>query len=378
LNRENNESKIKEKKSLGIALSGGGSRAIAFHLGCFRALNDLGFLDKIDHMSSVSGGSVFSGLYNFYEESFESFDDRVVEVLRKGLQNKVAKKYFFPTSIIKSLGTTLISGVAARGSLIVGKTPPFTRWYSRTNAFIDVLERDLFHGLTLQSEVKNNIDVVINSCDLATGTAFRFGTKETGNWKLGRVNTNDIPVSEAVVCSAAYPFFLPALDKYYEFEKAGKVFNERVYLTDGGVYDNSGVTCFDPNNDPKYSFNSFKPNFIFAFDAGHGIYGKKKHPYYMYSRLMESYSTTFKKRIDGIKKDLHQYLDHGRIQGFIYSYLGQNDMVLPSIPSDFITSDKVSSYPTDFKAMKEKNIELLAGRGEQLTRILISHYNPII
>ncbi|MEX2410973.1 MAG: patatin-like phospholipase family protein [Candidatus Paceibacterota bacterium] len=147
---------IDKKNTLGVALSGGGSRAIAFHLGCFRALHDLGYLEKIDHISSVSGGSVFSALYNFIDEPFEAFDDRVVEVLREGLQRKIAKKYFLSSSLLKSLGTTLVSGATAIISKKLGKTPPFVRWYSRTNVFIEVLERDLFSDLTLQSKVKNN------------------------------------------------------------------------------------------------------------------------------------------------------------------------------------------------------------------------------
>ncbi|MEJ0061498.1 MAG: patatin-like phospholipase family protein [Terricaulis sp.] len=48
---------------LGLALSGGGSRAIAFHLGCLRALNEIGILSRIDVISSVSGGSVLAGIY---------------------------------------------------------------------------------------------------------------------------------------------------------------------------------------------------------------------------------------------------------------------------------------------------------------------------
>lgn len=369
---------VNKENMLGVALSGGGSRAMAFHLGCFRALHDLGYLEKINHVSSVSGGSVFSGLYNFFDEPFEAFDNRVVDVLQEGLQKKIAKKYFFSASLIKCLGTTLVSGVSAGMAKKLGKAPPFVRWYSRTNVFLDVLERNLFSGLTLQSKVKNNVDVVINACELSSGSAFRFGTKETGNWRLGKVTENNISLAEAVVSSAAYPFFLPALNKYYEFEKEGKKIPKRVYLTDGGVYDNTGVTCFDPYKDENYSFNSFKPNYIFAFDAGHGIYGNKSHPYYMYSRLNEAYNTTFRKRIDGIKKDLHEYLETGKIEGFIYSYLGQNDNALPYLPKDFIRSDQVNTYPTDFKAMSKEDIGLITSRGEQLTRLLISHYKPSI
>lgn len=45
----------------GVALSGGGSRTAAFYLGTLRALNRLGLLDKIDVMSTISGGSIIWG-----------------------------------------------------------------------------------------------------------------------------------------------------------------------------------------------------------------------------------------------------------------------------------------------------------------------------
>lgn len=43
-------------RNVGLALSGGGSRAIAFHLGCLRALHDRGVLNRLRVISSVSGG----------------------------------------------------------------------------------------------------------------------------------------------------------------------------------------------------------------------------------------------------------------------------------------------------------------------------------
>ena len=48
--------------TLGLALSGGGSRATAFHLGCLRALHDLGVLNQVKILSTVSGGSVIGAL----------------------------------------------------------------------------------------------------------------------------------------------------------------------------------------------------------------------------------------------------------------------------------------------------------------------------
>ena len=52
-------------RMIGLALSGGGSRAMAFHLGCFRALEDLGLLEKDGVLSTISGGSVFGAYYAY-------------------------------------------------------------------------------------------------------------------------------------------------------------------------------------------------------------------------------------------------------------------------------------------------------------------------
>ena len=60
---------------IGLALSGGGSRAIAFHLGCLRALHDLGILNRVQILSTVSGGSVIGALYAANDEPFPAFED---------------------------------------------------------------------------------------------------------------------------------------------------------------------------------------------------------------------------------------------------------------------------------------------------------------
>src|SRR5689334_14065819 len=45
-----------------LCVSGGGFRAALFHLGALRRLNETGLLSKLTTISSVSGGSVVSGL----------------------------------------------------------------------------------------------------------------------------------------------------------------------------------------------------------------------------------------------------------------------------------------------------------------------------
>src|SRR5262249_622728 len=88
---------------IGLALSGGGSRAIAFHLGCLRALNDRGVLNQVKVLSTVSGGSVIGALYAYGTESFQEFDDRMVELLRHGIETSILKKLLRPDRAIATL-----------------------------------------------------------------------------------------------------------------------------------------------------------------------------------------------------------------------------------------------------------------------------------
>src|SRR5258708_12082538 len=47
---------------IALCLSGGGYRAMLFHLGTLWRLNELGYLPKLDRISSVSGGSITAAL----------------------------------------------------------------------------------------------------------------------------------------------------------------------------------------------------------------------------------------------------------------------------------------------------------------------------
>jgi NTE family protein len=57
-------------------------------------------------------------------------------------------------------------------------------------------------------------------------------------------------------------------------------------------------------------------------------------------------------------------------------YLGQQDAPLPYQPQDLIPREDVIGYPTDFAAMSDQAIAMLADRGEQLTRLLVGHWTP--
>src|SRR6188768_4298111 len=48
-----------------LSLSGGGYRAMLFHIGALWRLNELGYLKGLKRVSSVSGGSITAGVLGF-------------------------------------------------------------------------------------------------------------------------------------------------------------------------------------------------------------------------------------------------------------------------------------------------------------------------
>jgi len=362
---------------IALTLSGGGARAIAFHLGCLRALHNKGVLEKVNVISSVSGGSIIAGMYAYWNDSFDDFDQRVVHLLRRGMHKAIVRHLFSPRLFPRIVATNLISRPVSSIAKLFKRQPPFRRWASRTDA-LEAALRDIFHDLNLSKVARKNIDVVINACELRTGTAFRFGNHRSGTWRFGEIYDNQITVAHAVACSAAYPMFLPAFDREYTFVKNGKSQRERVIVTDGGVYDNLGISCVEPGRDSRFSLHSYTPEYIICCSAGFGQLSGQDIPFGFYSRASASFESVFRKVQDASFNRLHMLKRDGKIKGFILPYLGQQDQALPSRPDDLVERQEVLGYPTNFAAMPEEDIARLSRRGEQLTHSLLSYYCPQI
>src|SRR5687767_13049245 len=68
---------------VGLALSGGGYRATAFHLGTLKALHEMDLLGKVDVISTISGGSITGACYCTYEGDFDNFYNDLYSGLQK-------------------------------------------------------------------------------------------------------------------------------------------------------------------------------------------------------------------------------------------------------------------------------------------------------
>ena len=386
------------ERDIGLALSGGGSRAIAFHLGTLRALHDLGLLDQVDIISGVSGGAVLTGSYGYTDGDFQAFEELVTCILKQGLAKHIVRHTLGYQRLFASFATLITSGslatlsTATRHTLgrlldILGRRgknrpdwidhihAPLARWSSRTDALADVLRDQLFGNLLITDERRNDVNIVINACELRTGSAFRFGSKESGSWRFGKIVDSNISVADAVAMSAAYPLLLPAKDVTYKFEKRnGDRNRERVIITDGGLYDNLGVSCMEPGRSADFGYNTYQPTRIICSSAGPGIFSDHVKPFWWPSRMTRSFESVFRKAGDSTFEKLHRYNEIGALQGFILAYLGQQDDRLPWKPPDLVSRDITYNYPTDFFSMTDDDIRNLSLRGKQLTRLLIEYY----
>lgn len=215
---------------LGVALSGGGSRAAAFHRGTLRGLARIGLAGGVDVVSTVSGGSVFGGAWMAARSRGED-DERFLTGMASQLE-----RGFVARSIRPSLLRTLLPS------------------YSRTDVIAGTFDRAFFHGATLAS-LPASPRLCVNTSVLNHGQVGKFSrdgftTRDVapGSPAGARVvPLPHFPLARAVAASAAFPIGLPPLVLSRTRDLGGATFSgdlsglDLLALTDGGVLENLGV-----------------------------------------------------------------------------------------------------------------------------------------
>ena len=221
------------KVELGIALclSGGGYRAMLFHVGTLWRLYETGILAKIDRISSVSGGSITAGVLglSWSELNFTA---------------STVKTEFVPKivdSIRRLAGETVDASAVIGGILLPGSVSDRVRAAYRKHLFGDKTLRDL---------PADPPRFVINATNVQSGALWRFMRPYMRDWRVGEVEEPTVSLATAVAASSAFPPVLSPLvlelDGGAFTPKSGhdlqrEPFTTRVVLTDGGVYDNLGL-----------------------------------------------------------------------------------------------------------------------------------------
>lgn len=226
---------------IGIALSGGGSRAANFSSAILLELKKLGILDKATAISSVSGSSLPAAYYGLYPERWNDSND-IRKQMAKDYEMRWIGRWFFPQNILLYWNTN----------------------FNRSDIMKDVLDSNLFKDSTFAQMGKGRPRILINSTTLSGGKTFIF-SKEQFNELKSRIDT--YPVADAVMASSAFPgaFHDMTIKDYSISDK-----QHYQHVLDGGPSDNLGITTLLKIVQPLY--DAPKPEqpkgcFIFVVDA---------------------------------------------------------------------------------------------------------------
>jgi len=229
-------------QGIGLCLSGGGYRAMLFHLGVLWRLAEFGYLGSqarngkygpmgtLQRVSSVSGGSIIAGVLGLAWNDLKVDDDDLLERFRELVVRPVE-------SFASRTTVTIWSGMLAAVMSSVNKS------------VVRVYSRRLYGKKTLQ-DFPDSPQFVINATNLQSGALWRFSKPYTRDWRVGEIRNPTDSVAKVVAASSAFPPFLsPARFRYqasrYTPNSGADLqkppFTTRPTLSDGGVYDNMGL-----------------------------------------------------------------------------------------------------------------------------------------
>ncbi|KQP62777.1 patatin [Methylobacterium sp. Leaf111] len=221
----------KLQDGIALCLSGGGYRAMVFHLGSLLRLNEAGLLKRLSRVSSVSGGSITAACLGLHWRDLD-FD---VHGRARGLDVVVDK-------IRTMAATTIDTGAIIGGILLPGSVGErVARAYDDT----------LFDGAEL-ADLPADGDgprFVINATNVQSAVSWRFSRPYMGDYRVGLVPNPRVDLAFAVAASSAFPPVLSpvAMDVADAFDPRtigdldDPAYRGTVMLTDGGVYDNLGL-----------------------------------------------------------------------------------------------------------------------------------------
>jgi predicted acylesterase/phospholipase RssA len=199
---------------VGLALSGGGSRSANFSAACMFQLQRFGLLQRVDYISSVSGGSLAGAYYCGSDKEWNPAE--VQARLTHG----------FATDMI-------VATIQPWNSLAL----ILTAW-DRSDLLAATLQQHLYSRggkrLTFADLRADRPHLLLNATDLQSGRRFIFC-----NESFDEINSDlsAYPIANAVAASAA----VPVLMHHVTLRDYSTIYKQYRHLIDGGVTDNLGV-----------------------------------------------------------------------------------------------------------------------------------------
>lgn len=261
------------EKGIGLCLSGGGYRAMLFHLGALWRLQELRLLDPtpnaplfaslgpLARISSVSGGSITSALLGFRWNEVQTSNPDPTTRIAAFKQHLVDP--------IRAMSEVAIAGYDAKGAweFIEAVIAPGSVNDHVTKKYA----KHLYGDATLQS-LPDLPWFAINASNLQSGSLWRFTKEYMWDWRVGKIEKPKLPLARAVSASSAFPPVLsPAILEFRDSDfvpNSGGTgrdnlqrppFTTRVELSDGGVYDNMGLETVWKNYQTVLVSNAGRP-----------------------------------------------------------------------------------------------------------------------
>ena len=217
-------------RGIALCLSGGGYRAMLFHVGVLWRLNQAGYLAKTDRFSSVSGGTITAAVLgmNWGQLAFDGqgvatrFEAALVQPVRKMAEQTIDE-------------SSVLRGLFGMGSI--------------SEKIAQAYRKLLFGNKTLQ-DLPDAPRFVFNATNIQSGNLIRFSKPYIWDYRVGKVASPKIEIAIAVGASSAFPPVLSPVTlqlKDSDFvPNTGKdlqkpPYTTKLVLSDGGVYDNMGI-----------------------------------------------------------------------------------------------------------------------------------------
>ncbi|MCL2406099.1 MAG: patatin-like phospholipase family protein [Defluviitaleaceae bacterium] len=221
------------KRKIGIALSGGGMRAVIYHLGVLKWLAENNLMESITYISSVSGGSLCAGLIYAHNS------------------NKWPTSRQFLDRVLPAVEDVIMGSDIQKSALL--RMFPF--WIHRkVNLLAKVIGKKWGVSGTMANLDKTPVWCA-NCATFETGKRFGITQNAMGDMVIGYVHNHEFPVSDAMAASSGFPILIGpyALKRNnYSWSASAHEPIQRArdtsipggrfyHLWDGGVYDNLGL-----------------------------------------------------------------------------------------------------------------------------------------
>ncbi len=254
---------LSDRGEIALSLSGGGVRALGYHLGTMDYLNRLGWLERVSILSSVSGGSMTAIGYALAKKkqlSFDQFYDQIFEFLTP--LNTVEM-------IFEDLGAPEPVAPSGRRDLITCWADVYRQTFFEP--YYGDPELDVFWSGP-NTHLK---EVIFNAVEMKTGVAFRFQHSDnTEAFRVGNGNIwlkheharmlkmSDVMASSSCIPGGMEPLQLPKDYRWPDDERNRKGIVSRktcdeverhleekfgkdagnIAIFDGGIYDNQTIS----------------------------------------------------------------------------------------------------------------------------------------